>query len=281
MPILEGPNSKYSYGTLNRVVTDEAVIHTWVRRNYTEREVLLGKMVDVSKKQPALYDQEKSSVEKYASSSIILKGKDAKSPPFEFGRIGIVNSPANRPYLDIDSEFIKAEQNSYTSTDKLKTNTDTLFSEKDGHRGHDRSLLKKESFEKYYPNKWWEDPFSLADHLTGISENDNSKSDFQIDIPKQFKNKFVDRISGFDTSTDVLKINKISFDISSVSSFKVGKNKKAVKKLAMKNFNFLYDEKKGGLYFNENSADKGFGDGGIIAILKGAPGLTAGNLEFI
>ena len=42
-----------------------------------------------------------------------------------------------------------------------------------------------------------------------------------------------------------------------------------------------YDDKKGRLYFNENGADKGFGDGGIIAILKGAPDLTAGNLEFV
>ena len=38
---------------------------------------------------------------------------------------------------------------------------------------------------------------------------------------------------------------------------------------------------KGGLYFNESSADKGFGDGGIIAILKGSSELTSGNLEFI
>ena len=35
-----------------------------------------------------------------------------------------------------------------------------------------------------------------------------------------------------------------------------------------------------GLYFNENGK-KGFGDGGIIAILKGAPDLTGSNLEFI
>ena len=46
-------------------------------------------------------------------------------------------------------------------------------------------------------------------------------------------------------------------------------------------FDFLYDEKKGGLYFNENGSDKGFGEGGIIAILKGAPDLTSDNLEFI
>ena len=54
-----------------------------------------------------------------------------------------------------------------------------------------------------------------------------------------------------------------------------------LKKLANKDFDFLYDQKNGSLYFNENGADKGFGDGGIIAILKGAPELTASNLDFI
>ena len=53
------------------------------------------------------------------------------------------------------------------------------------------------------------------------------------------------------------------------------------KQLAKLDIDFLYDQKKGGLYFNENGADKGFGNGGIIAILKGAPDLTASNLEFI
>ena len=58
--------------------------------------------------------------------------------------------------------------------------------------------------------------------------------------------------------------------------------KKTVKKkLAKQDFDFLYDQKKGGLYFNENGADKGFGEGGIIAILKGAPDLTSDSLEFI
>ena len=59
------------------------------------------------------------------------------------------------------------------------------------------------------------------------------------------------------------------------------KQKAVKKKLAKQDFDFLYDEKKGGLYFNENGANKGFGDGGIIAILKGAPELTSDNLEFI
>ncbi|AII44497.1 hypothetical protein KR100_14185 [Synechococcus sp. KORDI-100] len=78
-----------------------------------------------------------------------------------------------------------------------------------------------------------------------------------------------------------MKIDTESFDIDSSATFAAGKNKTVKKKLAKKDFDFLYDEKKGGLYFNENGANKGFGDGGIIAILKGAPDLTNQNLEFI
>jgi hypothetical protein len=51
--------------------------------------------------------------------------------------------------------------------------------------------------------------------------------------------------------------------------------------LVKQDFDFLYDQKKGGLYFNENGSDKGFGEGGIIAILKGAPVLTSNRFEFI
>ena len=51
--------------------------------------------------------------------------------------------------------------------------------------------------------------------------------------------------------------------------------------LAKQDFDFLYDQKKGGLYFNENDSNKDFGDGGIITILKGNPDLTSNNLDFI
>ena len=67
-----------------------------------------------------------------------------------------------------------------------------------------------------------------------------------------------------------------------LGTFAVGKNKKAVmKKLAKQDFDFLYDETKSGLYFNENGADEGIGDGGIIAVLKGVPDLNSRNFEFI
>ena len=41
------------------------------------------------------------------------------------------------------------------------------------------------------------------------------------------------------------------------------------------------EKNKGVLYFNENGSEKGFGDGGITAILMGGPTLTISNLEFI
>jgi polyhydroxybutyrate depolymerase len=80
---------------------------------------------------------------------------------------------------------------------------------------------------------------------------------------------------------NTLEIDTDSFGIGNSATFTAGKNKREVKKLAKQDFDFLYDEKKGGLYFNENGADKGFGEGGLIAILKEAPDLTSSNLEFV
>ena len=81
--------------------------------------------------------------------------------------------------------------------------------------------------------------------------------------------------------SDKLEIYTDSFGIDSSATFGSAKNKKELNKLAKKDFDFLYDDKKVGLYFNENGSDKGFGDGGIIAIIKGAPDLTVSSLEFI
>ena len=114
------------------------------------------------------------------------------------------------------------------------------------------------------------------------TEKDTDIQDFSIEKPSKFNKRSADKITNFNPSTDTLGIDTDSFGIDRSATFAAGKNKKAVKKKLIKQeFDFLYDEKKGGLYFNENGSDKGFGDGGIIAILKGAPELTSGNLEFI
>ena len=99
--------------------------------------------------------------------------------------------------------------------------------------------------------------------------------------PKKYNKKSADRITGFNPSGDKIRIDTESFEINKSASFKTAKNRKAVKKLAKKDIDFLYDQKKGGLYFNENGSKKGFGDGGLIAILKGGPDLTSKNVSFI
>ena len=110
----------------------------------------------------------------------------------------------------------------------------------------------------------------------------SSGDHFTLEKTNKFNKRSADKITNFNPSTDTLKIDTDSFDIDSSATFASEKNKKVVKKkLAKQDFDFLYDEKKGGLYFNENGADKGFGEGGIIAILKGSPDLTSDNLEFL
>ena len=125
--------------------------------------------------------------------------------------------------------------------------------------------------------------FSFKTPYDKVNEGSNSDTyATAIAKPAKFNKKFIDKITNFNPSTDTLEIDTDSFRIDSSATFASGKNKKTVKKkLAKQDFDFLYDEKKGGLYFNENGSFKGFGEGGIIAILKGAPDMTAENLEFI
>ena len=92
--------------------------------------------------------------------------------------------------------------------------------------------------------------------------------------------KNIDEITNFNPLNDIIEINIDDFGISRSATFAAGKNKKKVMKLAKKDFDFLYDQQRGGLYFNENGSDQDFGDGGIIAILKGAPDIKSSNLEF-
>ena len=122
---------------------------------------------------------------------------------------------------------------------------------------------------------------NAGDKNTESGSTHDQKQRLVFDLPSKFNNKIADKLTNFNPLKETLGFDSDGFGIGNSFTFKAGKNSKAVKKLANKDFDFLYDEKKGGLYFNENGADKGFGDGGIIAILKGAPDLTANNLEFI
>ena len=120
--------------------------------------------------------------------------------------------------------------------------------------------------------------------IDGLVKPDNEifSSSFELLAPKKYKRKTAKKITNFNPSTDTLQIETDSFGIDSSATFAATKNNKKVrKKLAKQDIDFLYDQKKGGLYFNENGSDKGFGDGGIIAIIKGAPDLMMENIDLL
>ena len=118
--------------------------------------------------------------------------------------------------------------------------------------------------------------------------NNNKEKDLSgskdpiISANAKFNKKSAKKVRDFNPLNDNLEIDTEGFGINRSATFAVGKNLKAVKKkLAKQDYDFIYDQKKGGLYFNENQSDNGFGEGGIIAILKGGPDLTADNVIFI
>ena len=132
------------------------------------------------------------------------------------------------------------------------------------------------------PNAEVEFKSALKEVISPQNNKSNPEDRALIKEPSKYKIKFADKITNFKPSIDTLEIDTDSFSIDSSATFAAGKNKKIVKKkLAKLDIDFLYDQEKGGLYFNENGTDKGFGDGGIVALLQGAPELTSDNLEFI
>ena len=62
------------------------------------------------------------------------------------------------------------------------------------------------------------------------------------------------------------------------------KSKRKLNKLAKSDVDLIYFQRKGFLYLNGNGEDKGFGDfdeGGLLAVLKGKPSLTADDIQLM
>jgi hypothetical protein len=175
--------------------------------------------------------------------------------------------------MSLDPEW----SDNYLTNDAIK-NANPL-----GHKLYEKYLSKiiSRPSESALESIYQDSNGGVSGYIPDAEKENNNKNANTISMPKKFKKKFVDKITNFIPSSDALMINSDSFGIGESATFKAGKNSKVVKKLAKQDFDFLYDKKKGGLYFNENGSDKGFGDGGIIAILKGGPDLTESNLNFI
>ena len=97
---------------------------------------------------------------------------------------------------------------------------------------------------------------------------------FFFQNPKTFNKKEADIIKDFDTEEgDSVLLDKDEFDLTRKIKLKVVTGRKAARRAAKSKKDFIYDDKKGLLYFNENGKEKGWGDGGLLMKLQGAPEL--------
>ena len=116
------------------------------------------------------------------------------------------------------------------------------------------------------------------DVLQGGDESDG----FLFNTPNGFGKKQADVIKDFDPDEgDSVLVDKDVFGLSKKIKLKVITGKKASKKASKSNNDFVYDDKKGLAYFNENGKEKGWGDGGLFAKLQGAPELDASDFTIV
>ncbi|QNI51519.1 metallopeptidase [Synechococcus sp. RS9915] len=111
---------------------------------------------------------------------------------------------------------------------------------------------------------------------------------FTFDSFEAFTKKSADKIIGFKPSQgDTIAVSPTAFPgLKGVSdiSFASTRSKKELQQLSKEHYDFVYFEKKGRLYFDGNGAEKNWGnssEGGLVAILKGKPELTAEDITLL
>ncbi|MDC2993708.1 cadherin repeat domain-containing protein [bacterium] len=128
---------------------------------------------------------------------------------------------------------------------------------------------------------------SDSEILAGMKGKDvlkggESADGFFFNQSKGFGNKYADKIKDFDSEEgDSILLDDDLFILDDELTLKSFSNKNNVKKEAKSKNDFIYDEKKGLLYFNENGKEKGWGDGGLFAKLQGAPVLGADDFSIV
>ena len=97
-----------------------------------------------------------------------------------------------------------------------------------------------------------------------------------------FGKEYADRIKDFDSAEgDSILLDNDLFDLDTEIDLKYCQTKKDVRQALKSEANFVYDERKGFLYFNQDGEEKGSGDGGLFAKLKGAPELGADDFTIV
>ncbi len=127
-------------------------------------------------------------------------------------------------------------------------------------------------------------PTTLPDGSYSASTPDKDSDELTnstiINAPTRFRRRAATRINNFNPEVDTIQLNTDSFETAQNPIIAFAKNKKEAKQsFARDEVHFIYESKKGGLYFNENGTDRGFGDGGLAAIIQGAPSLNSDHFE--
>jgi hypothetical protein len=105
---------------------------------------------------------------------------------------------------------------------------------------------------------------------------------FVFETAGEFGKKSADVITDFNSDQgDKVAVASEAFEGVSKIKFKSATGKKQSKNLASSNKTFIYDDKKGVLYFNENGREDGFGDGGEFVKLLGAPDLSKSDIVIV
>ena len=121
---------------------------------------------------------------------------------------------------------------------------------------------------------------SGADQMQGGKGADSFYWGFDFSV--SFGKKEADRVTDFKAGQgDQIVLDEDAFGGFGVSfTFSVASNKKELKQASSAGADLIYFEAKGFLYFDQNEEGKGFGDGGIFAVLNKKPELEAADIAF-
>ena len=110
-------------------------------------------------------------------------------------------------------------------------------------------------------------------------------TNFIFDKLEKFSKRNADHIIKFNRKeNDMIHLDEELFGLSDDWGYAKTKSKRKLNKFAKSDVDLIYFQRKGLLYLNGNGEDKGFGDfdeGGLLAVLKGKPSLTADNIQLI
>ena len=117
-----------------------------------------------------------------------------------------------------------------------------------------------------------------GDILKGGSGSDG----FLFQNPEGFGKKAAIKIKDYNPDEgDTLLIDKNIFDFGKKINVKTVTGKKASQRASKSNKDYIFNEKKGILFFNEDGKNKGWGEGGLFAKLPGVTELGVDDFTIV